>query len=78
MKEDTNNILNDDRNISMVAFSYEGDAGGVYRSSEEIKIEAYPEPGEHCYIPWIRVLKNGEVISRFPAGMVSIYYEATK
>lgn len=71
--EDENNILNDKRPISLVAF--EGEDGGCYRASAGYVIEAYPEAGQHCYLPWIRVIKNGEVICRIPAGMLSIHYE---
>lgn len=75
MGEDQNTILNDKRKISLVEFA--GENAGMYRALGDMVIEAYPEPAEHCYVPWIRVIKNGEVIARIPAGMVSIHYEAT-
>lgn len=77
MDEDQNTILNDKRKISLVTFDFDGEEGAAYRASPDLVIEAYPEAGPHCYLPWIRVIQKGEVVTRFPAGMVSIHYEAT-
>lgn len=75
------NILEDDREIKQVNFNNEDDeyhavgSKGPFFKEECTKIEAYPERGMHCDIPFIAVYYDGELKRRIPAWKVEIVYE---
>lgn len=69
--DDNDTILNDKRKIESVFFN----DGGGYSIAGGFVIEAYGEPGEYCYKPWIRVKQGDDVVARFYAERVSIYYQ---
>ena len=65
------NILNDKRPIKLLEYP---NGGGVYSVDSGLVIEAYPENGEFCEIPWFRIKRDGQVIARLPAHQVSVTY----
>ena len=73
-------IINDKRKIVAVNQYPHGEDGcywdtrthGQYKADA---IEAYGEPGLHCELPWLRIIKNGEVSDRVPAISCNIEYE---
>lgn len=73
MSKFENTILDDERPIKSVWFDDAEESRFI--SAGEMTIEAYAEPGEYCHKPWIRILRNGEVIQRFHAQRVRICYE---
>lgn len=69
-------ILEDKREIEIIAWNNEVDAS--YPSNMGYKINAYPEPGMHCNIPFFAVEKDGMIVARVPAWQVSVHYKVPK
>lgn len=66
-------MLEDKREIKGIYWNdAEGSCYQVGSSCDEIKI--YGEPGPHCFMPWIAVFNNGELITRVPALQVQVVY----
>lgn len=66
-------MLNDSRLITGIF--WDDAAGSCFRVPESAdRIEAYGEPGMHCDIPFLRVIKDGQVIFRVPAIQVQVSY----
>jgi len=66
-------ILDDDREISMLA--YEDDSGVRVGQGGVTRIVAYGEPGVYCDQPWFAVYESDHLAARYAAtqGMVVIY-----
>lgn len=75
MSAEENTIINDQREIYSIDFNDE--QGSCYSTDLGCKIEAYGEPGMHCYIPFYRVIREGKIIARVPAWQVSVRYKDT-
>ena len=65
-------IEHDERPIAGIYFNDKDETHWEAKSG--YTIEAYGEPGMACYIPYFRVIKNGEVVSRIPAWQVTVVY----
>ena len=70
-------ILKDERPIEWICEPWEDAVAwvtkeGHHKNCDEIC--AYGELGVYCMIPWFAVIKDGEIISRVPAVLVSIGY----
>jgi len=57
-------ILNDTRTIESIQFSLLDSPDFAVGKFGVTKIEAYPEGGMSCDIPWINVFKGDEIIKR--------------
>ena len=74
-KEDKNTLLNDTRGIKSIwssgpeVWGYAIQKLGCAVVVDEI--ECYGEPGEYCYIPWLRIWKDGKVIERINSHTIS-------
>ena len=67
-------IVDDKREIEAIYYNDEGDSFHKVGVSGCTKIEAYGEPGQYCYIPWIAIYYNNDLKRRLPATMVEIVY----
>ncbi len=68
-------ILEDDRPIKTIHFEGTNPGTTAVGVGCVTKIEAYPEPGLHCSLPWIAVYEGDEITVRVPATAVSIIYD---
>ena len=70
-------MLQDKRRVSNVWLLNDPEMSG-YRATDDQDIKVYPEPGEMAPVPWVAIIRNGEVISRMPAHSVQIDYFPTQ
>ena len=68
MRESGSELVRDQRKIARISSAVACEEyGWSARSGHDDRIEAYEEPGERDWVPWFRVIKNGEVVARVPA-----------
>lgn len=68
-------LSRDTRPIAAVWFE-RGEGGWRVDDNGCAKIEAYDENGSMANVPWVAIYNHdGVIVSRIPAGMLSIVYE---
>lgn len=76
-KNKISEILEDKREIEVIIIDEHNIIDKECASGLEFKV--YGEPGEFCYLPWLAIYKDGEIIARINAQKIQrVIYKTDK